>query len=134
MKIKYFADSNFEVKGVKCIRLESDEYFAVISPLYGSAVWRMYDCKHDMEIFRWSESVTAKGIGLASEVWGLPTLYLPNRLDGGMLKTSDGKYRFPVNERKTGCFLHGWVHKRAHIVEKVFTNDNTCCCSNFIYT
>ncbi|MCD8095103.1 MAG: aldose 1-epimerase [Ruminococcus sp.] len=107
------------MKGVDCVRLVCGRYMAVVSSKFGSSVWRMYDSETNMEIFRYSEDCTAKQIDKAREIWGLPTLYLPNRFDGGLLKTSDGEYHLPVNETKLGNHLHGWVHKREHTVERM---------------
>ncbi|MCD7742054.1 MAG: aldose 1-epimerase [Ruminococcus sp.] len=122
MNIK--ATDNYDMKGVKCVRLDASKYTAVISPEYGSSVWRMRDNELDMEIFRYKDECTAKDIDKAREIWGLPTLYLPNRFDGGLLKTSDGEYHLPVNEVKLKNHLHGWVHKRAHKIESVAADDN----------
>jgi aldose 1-epimerase len=111
------------MKGVPCVKLACGKYTAVVSPLYGSAVWRMRDDELDVEVFRYSDDCTAAVIDRAREIWGLPTLYLPNRFDGGLLKTSDGEYHLPVNETKLGNHLHGWVHKRAHKIEKCAAED-----------
>lgn len=111
------------MKGVPCVKLAAGKYEAVVSPLFGASVWRMTDSELGMEIFRYRDNVTAKEIDAAREIWGLPTLYLPNRFDGGALKTSDGAYKLPVNEVKLKNHLHGWVHKREHKVENVFADD-----------
>ena len=104
------------VKGVSCVKLAAGKYTAIVSPQYGSSVWRLKDDTLGVEVFRYSEDVTADEIDRAREIWGLPTLYLPNRFDGGLLKTSDGEYHLPVNEKALGNFIHGWVHKRPHKV------------------
>ncbi|MBP3270803.1 MAG: aldose 1-epimerase [Ruminococcus sp.] len=109
-------------KGVPCVRLSAGRYTAVISPLYGASVWRLRDEELGIEVFRYSEKVSAGQIDKAREIWGLPTLYLPNRFDGGLLKTSDAEYHLPVNEVKLGNHIHGWVHKRAHDVEECRTD------------
>ena len=119
MNKKITAKEGFVMKGVPCVLLEYGKYSAVISPEYGSSVWRMRDEEAGIEVFRYSDKCSAAQIDKAREIWGLPTLYLPNRFDGGLLKTSDGEYHLPVNEVKLGNHLHGWVHKRAHKIEKV---------------
>jgi len=112
------------MKGVKCVKLAAGKYTAVISPEYGASVWRMTDEELGMEIFRYKEEVTAAEIDSAREIWGLPTLYLPNRFDRGVLKTSDAEYRLPVNETLFDNHIHGWVHKRPHKVESVYADEN----------
>ena len=117
MKLNCSVEEGFLCKGVECVRLNAGRYFAVISPLTGSSVLRFYDTENSIEVFRYSENCSLKQYDQAREIWGLPTLYLPNRFDGGLLKTSDGEYHLPINEKALGNFIHGWAHKRAHKVE-----------------
>ncbi|MGN0632603.1 MAG: aldose 1-epimerase [Oscillospiraceae bacterium] len=124
MNKKCSVTNGFMMKGVPCVLLECGKYSAVVSPEYGSSVWRMQDNELNMEIFRYSEKCSAQQIDKAREIWGLPTLYLPNRFDAGVLKTSDAVYQLPVNETKLGNHLHGWVHKRAHTIEKCEADEN----------
>lgn len=113
-------------KGINCVKMQTDKYFCVICPSMGASVLRLRDEKNRMEIFRYNEDVTAEQIDEQREIWGLPTLYLPNRFDGGIIKTSDGMYRLPVNEKKFNNHLHGWVHKREHQIECYNTQDEKC--------
>lgn len=115
-------NDSFMMKGVQCVQLTAGRYTAVVSPQYGASVWRMQDTENNVEVFRYRDDITAADIDKAREIWGLPTLYLPNRFDGGLLKTSDGEYHLPVNEKPLGNFIHGWAHKRVHTVEKCGTD------------
>ncbi len=105
-------------KGIECVKLTAGRYFAVVSPLTGSSVLRLFDTVNNIEVFRYSEDCSLARYNNAREIWGLPTLYLPNRFDGGLIRTSDGEYHLPVNEKALGNFIHGWVHKRVHKVER----------------
>lgn len=118
-------NESFMMKDVQCVRLAAGRYEAVVSPQYGASVWRMRDTVNNVEVFRYRDDVTAEQIDCAREIWGLPTLYLPNRFDGGLLRTSDAEYHLPVNETALGNFIHGWAHKRAHKVEKCGTDGDT---------
>lgn len=99
-------------KGLKAYALEADKYSCIVVPAIGGDVMRLRDEQLKMEVLRYSDEVTLEKINEARVLWGLPTLYLPNRFDGGVLKTSDGEYRFPINEPKLGNCIHGWVHER----------------------
>ncbi|MBR1864063.1 MAG: aldose 1-epimerase [Ruminococcus sp.] len=110
-------DLEYSFKGIKCVKMQSDKYTAVIAPSMGAAVLRMRDDQNDLEIFRYKKYVDADTIDGQREIWGLPTLYLPNRFDKGILKTSDSVYNLPINEPLFDNFIHGWVHKRAHEIE-----------------
>ena len=107
-------DLNYMFKGTECVKMQSDKYTAIIAPSVGSAVLRMRDDKNDLEIFKFRKFVAMKTIESQREIWGLPTLYLPNRYDRGVLKTSDAVYHLPINEKPLDNFIHGFVHKREH--------------------
>lgn len=108
-----------ELCGLSCVKLEAGGYEAYIANEVGSNVIRLRDNKNGMEFFRFNESNTADVIKQSAEVWGLPTLYLPNRFADGVLKTSDAVYQLPVNEKAPyNNHIHGFIHKRVHeIVE-----------------
>ncbi|MBQ9894238.1 MAG: aldose 1-epimerase [Ruminococcus sp.] len=108
-----------ELCGLSCVKLEAGGYEAYIANEVGSNVIRLRDNKNGMEFFRFNENNTADVIKQSAEVWGLPTLYLPNRFADGVLKTSDAVYQLPVNEKAPyNNHIHGFIHKRVHeIVE-----------------
>ena len=104
-------------KGMECIQLCAGGYTALIAPGIGSNVLRLHDDAHGVEFFRWDENNTPEDIKQSAEVWGLPTLYLPNRFADGVLKTSDATYQLPVNEAAPfHNHIHGFLHKREHTV------------------
>ncbi len=106
-----------EWKGIECIRLSAGGYTAMIAPGIGSNVLRLRDEENGIEFFRWDENNTPESIRASAEVWGLPTLYLPNRFADGVLRTSDAVYQLPVNEKAPyHNHIHGFLHKREHTV------------------
>ena len=110
-------------KGIEAVELAAGGYYAVVAPQIGSSVLRLRDNEKGMEIFRYRDDVSIAEILNAAEVWGLPTLYLPNRFDGGLLKTSDGEYYLPVNEGRCGNHLHGFLQKRVHKIKALAAED-----------
>ena len=113
-----------QFKGMKCIEISACGYTAIIAPEIGSNVLRLRNDEKGIEFFRFSEEVTAEEIKQSAEVWGLPTLYLPNRFADGVLKTSDSVYNLPVNEKAPyNNHIHGFIHKRTHKVAETFADD-----------
>lgn len=111
-------------KGLECIRLSAGGYHALIAPEIGSNVLRLRDEENGIEFFRWDENNTPDDIRASAEVWGLPTLYLPNRFADGVLKTSDAVYQLPINEKAPyNNHIHGFLHKRAHTVTAHSANE-----------
>ena len=126
-------ESEYSFKGVKTAYLEAGKYRAVIAYTMGSSVLRLRDEENRIDVFRYKEEITAEDIdNTAREIWGLPTLYLPNRFDRGVLKTSDAVYNLPVNEVDLQNHLHGFVQKRSHKLELCeVQGDKAVCRTSF---
>lgn len=114
-----------DYQGESCIELRAGRYLALIAPGIGSNVLRLRDEVNDIEIFRFHTDTAIEKIKQCPEVYGLPSLYLPNRLDGGKLKTSDAAYQLPINEPAFGNFIHGFLHKRPYSVVEVLATEGT---------
>ena len=121
-------------KGAEVVELAAGGYYAIVAHGLGSNVLRFRDEKRGMEIFRYNGSVSLGEIMNAPEIWGLPTLYLPNRFESGLVKTSDALYRFPVNEERFGNHLHGFIQKRAYTVKEMAVKGKSAYVINeFVY-
>jgi len=104
-----------DFNGTNCISLCAGGYSALIAYEIGSNVIRLHDDKNNIEFFRFKKDNSADTIRQSAEVWGLPTLYLPNRFADGVIKTSDAVYNLPVNEKAPyNNHIHGFLHKRIH--------------------
>ena len=103
----------FEHNDIKCVKLEAGGYEAWLAYEIGSNVIRLRDNENGIEFFRYKEENTADIIKQSPEVWGLPTLYLPNRFANGVLTASDAVYNLPINEAAPyNNHIHGFIHKR----------------------
>lgn len=124
MKMKNKAET-VNWKGLECVQLTAGGYTALIAPGIGSNVLRLHDDVNGIEFFRWDEANTPDDIRASAEVWGLPTLYLPNRFADGILRTSDAEYHLPVNEAAPfHNHIHGFLHKRVHTVIAQSANED----------
>ncbi len=117
-------------KGIEAVELRYNGYYAVVAHTIGSNVLRFRDENKGMEIFRYSDKATVAEIINSSAVWGLPTLYLPNRFDKGILKTSDAEYRLPVNEVRFKNHIHGFIHNRVYKIKEMGADKNRAFVTN----
>lgn len=107
-------------KGMPVAELKAGGYTAMIANEIGSNVIRLHDDVNGIEFFRYTSDVTPDIIKGSTEVWGLPTLYLPNRMADGVLRTSDSVYRLPVNEKAPfSNHLHFILQKRNHRITEL---------------
>lgn len=82
--------------GATCISLRNKEYDAVL--LREPKIWGETDNPF---------------------LYGMPVLFPVNRIEGGCFEFENRSYKFPVNEPKTGCHLHGKLYKRKfELIEK----------------
>lgn len=112
------------LKGEEAVELTAGGYQAVVAPFLGSNIIRLYHTEKDIDILRYDEELSMEDLKNSAETHGLPTLYLPNRLAGGILKTSDATYRFPINEPTFNTHLHGFLHKRPYSVSELTAGDD----------
>lgn len=118
-----------------CVRLDAGGYTALIAPELGSNVIRLCDAKNGIEFFRFNDDNTYEELLRSAEVWGLPTLYLPNRFADGILRTSEATYHLPVNEKEPyNNHIHGFLHKRRHTIVEHKADDNCAWCkTEYLY-
>lgn len=110
-------------KGEPCVEISAGGYYALIIPAMGSNVIRLRDTVRKIDVFRFSEELSIETYKASPEVYGFPTLYFPNRLDNGVIATSDGVYRFPINEMPPySNYMHGFLHKRVHKIKSLATD------------
>ena len=108
--------------GGQTVELVCGRYTATIAAFNGSNIMRMQDTENGIDFFRNDPTFTAEDYKKNAEVYGFPTLYLPNRLAGGVLKVSDHTYQFPCND-PLGNHLHGFLHLREHKIVAAETTD-----------
>ncbi|MDO5560681.1 MAG: aldose 1-epimerase [Oscillospiraceae bacterium] len=113
-----------DFNSTSCAELSAGGYTALIAPEIGSNCIRLRDNKNAIEFFRFNPDNPAEVIKNSPEVWGLPTLYLPNRFSDGKLKTSDAVYQLPVNEKNHyNNHIHGFLNKRKFEISDMGSDD-----------
>ena len=75
-----FSAKNYDFKGETCIELIAGDFRALIAPFNGSNVMKLENTALNIDILRNDLSLSPEELKAAAEVYGMPTLYLPNRL------------------------------------------------------
>ena len=110
-----------------CLSLTAGDYVAILAPALGNNILRMQHTQKQIDFFRYCEETPYTAAKNSPEIYGFPFLYLPNRLEDGILKVSDYTYQLPVNEPEPyfTC-LHGFLHTRSYqVVEQRIPDDDT---------
>lgn len=121
-------------KGLECIELSCDSYSAIVAHTLGGNVLRLRQTQKNVEVFRFNAEKPIDEIADSIEIWGLPTMYFPNRLDNGVLKASDYTYHLPVNEKAPfNNTLHGFLHRRPYKIESLENEGCAKCTISYLY-
>lgn len=121
-------------KGLECIELKCDSYTAIVAHTLGGNVLRLRQTQKNVEVFRYREDKSIEEVADSIEIYGLPTMYFPNRLDNGVLKASDYTYNLPVNEKAPfNNTLHGFLHRRPYKIDSLEENGCAKCVISYLY-
>lgn len=128
------SSKQIRLNGFPVIEMKAGGYLAIIAPTIGSNIARLRDCKNKIEILRYNKENPIKKLKSAPVIYGLPTLYLPNRLNRGRLRVSDATYQLPVNESFFQNHIHGFLHTRNHeIVEMTAKDGKAIAKTRYVY-
>ena len=123
-----------QLNGAPVIEMKAGGYLAIIAPTVGSNIARLRDCKNKIEILRYHKENPMKKLVANPCTYGMPTLYLPNRLNKGVLKVSDATYQLPVNESRFQNYIHGFLHTRNYsVVETTTEGDKAIAKTSYVY-
>ena len=93
---------------MKLVTLKGGDYTAIINLSRGANCISLRNERYNAKILR--EPDYSKGELYNPYLYGMPILFPVNRISGGQFEFEGRTYRFPINEEKTGCHLHGMLH------------------------
>ena len=106
------------------VTIAAGDYEAKINLSRGANCISLSNAKYDAQILRvpdYSRELDNPYL------YGMPILFPVNRISGGRFEFEGRDYVFPINEEKTGCFIHGVLHESEFTAERM--NENTVLCS-----
>lgn len=96
--------------GKKCIRFYAGGYEALMVPEVGANVIELKDTIRGLDLLRTPDNdMDFESFKNRPQVYGLPLLLPPNRIEDGKFKVGDKVYQFPINEPKRNNYLHGFI-------------------------
>lgn len=109
---------------MKLVTLKDCDYTATINLSRGANCISLRNERYNAKILR--EPDYSKGELDNPYLYGMPILFPVNRISGGQFEFEGRTYRFPINEEKTGCHLHGMIHKEEFKVLEEAENRVLC--------
>jgi aldose 1-epimerase len=96
--------------GEEIILIDFHSWIAEIVLSTGGNLIRLEHVPSSLNILRTPKSI--KEYTEKPEVWGVPVLFPPNRIEGGRFTFNGREYNFPINEEKFNNHLHGFLSRR----------------------
>ncbi len=100
-------------RGEPAIRFRAGGYEALLIPGIGAQVIELNDLRRGLTLLRSPEQVELEAFKARPQIYGLPVLFPPNRLDDGKLPVAGKVLTFPLNSATGREHLHGYLRLRA---------------------
>ncbi|WPC44729.1 aldose 1-epimerase [Clostridium sp. JS66] len=97
-------------KNHKAIRFSAGGYEALMVPGVGANIVELKNVFKGVSILRSpNDDLEFEKFRERPQVYGLPLLFPPNRIEDGKFKVDHKVYQFPINEPKNHNYIHGFV-------------------------
>ena len=114
---------NTDWKGLDAVRFCAGGYEALVIPGVGANVIELIDNVRGLNLLRVPDNADA--FKARPQVFGIPVLFPPNRIEDGTFTAAGRIYNFPINEPAKNNHIHGFLHKRAWNVTRSETSENS---------
>lgn len=113
-------------KGQESIRFSAGGYKALIVPGVGANVVELKNLSKGASILRTpDDDLEFESFKNRPQVYGLPLLFPPNRIEDGKFKVGDREYQFPINEPARNNYIHGFIkNDKWDITKKEIISDD----------
>lgn len=101
----------FSWQGAQAVKLNGGGYEAIILPAFGANCISLIHLPSGSQLLRMPQ--TPEALCEGCNVFGLPLLFPPNRIQDGRFVFEGREYVFPINEPSRGNHLHGFLSQTA---------------------
>lgn len=95
------------------VKIKAGDYTAKINLSRGANCISLKNTKYRVNILREPEQPERPE---NPYLYGMPILFPVNRIENGTFLFEGRQYRFPINEPKTNCHIHGYLHDAPFVV------------------
>jgi len=102
--------------GIDAVLLETNVYEAVLVPSMGANLIKLYNKVKQVDILRTPTGEDMKTFLNRPQVFGVPLLFPPNRIEDGTYTYEGKKYTFPITIPAQHNYHHGILKSQAFII------------------
>jgi aldose 1-epimerase len=123
--------------GLDAVKLETKNYEAIIVPSVGANLVRLYNKEKGVDILRTPQIDEIETFISRPQIFGVPILFPPNRIEDGTYNFGEKKYSFPITIPSQNNYHHGILKSQPFVitntsitaeiveVETTFTSDKS---------
>jgi aldose 1-epimerase len=105
-------------QGEPVIRFSAGGYEAALIPGVGAEIIELKDLKRGLDILRTPYDIDIEAFKARPQIYGVPILFPPNRIEDGKLSTALRVLDLPINDAKNNNHIHGFLRTRAWKITK----------------
>ena len=95
--------------GIDAVLLETNVYMAVMVPSMGANLIKLYNKVKDVDILRTPTQEDMETFRSRPQVFGVPLLFPPNRIEDGTYTYAGKKYEYPISIPAQHNYHHGII-------------------------
>ena len=105
-------------QGVEAVLLETNVYEAIIIPSVGANLVKLYNKEKDIDILRTPTTEEMETFISRPQIFGVPLLFPPNRIEDGKYSFAGKNYEFPITIPAQNNYHHGIIKSQAFTVTR----------------
>lgn len=112
-----------EWNGLQAVEFSKGDYTALLIPSVGANLVRLANTKLGVEILRTPTADEVETFKSRPQIFGLPLLFPPNRIEGGRYTFEGRTYQYPITIEKEQNYHHGIIKGEPFVVSKAKEDD-----------
>lgn len=110
--------------GLRAVEFSKGDYTALLVPSVGANLVRLANARLGVEILRTPEADEADTFRSRPQIFGLPILFPPNRIEDGCYVFEGRTYQYPITIEKEHNYHHGILKGEPFVVSKAVETDD----------
>lgn len=102
--------------GLDAVFMETNVYEAILIPSVGANLVKLYNKVKKVDILRYPEPDEMEVFLSRPQIFGIPLLFPPNRIEDGKYTFGDKKYQYPITIPDQHNYHHGIIKSQAFTV------------------
>ncbi len=116
--------SKIDFFGLEAVKMEAGDYEAIMVPSVGASMVKLYNKAKDADVLRHPSQDDIETFKTRPQVYGLPLLFPPNRIEDGTYSYEGKVYKFPITIPAQNNYHHGILKSQPFIITRTAITDD----------